>query len=72
MKKQLQILILTVSLLSLFSCNNDFLQPKGETLYTFDTPLELSSKSPSSSISLNIPDAGNETYYIRTQPNGWS
>ncbi|HKJ42607.1 MAG TPA: hypothetical protein VKA27_10975 [Sunxiuqinia sp.] len=68
MKTHLLILVLAISLLGLFSCNNDFLNQNSPALYTLDTPLEISSQYPTNSITLHIPNADNENYYIRTQP----
>lgn len=60
-------LIASLSVLT-WACNNDFLTNDELMYYTVEQPLVISSRQPQSSISINIPEAGDHPYYIRTLP----
>ena len=60
-------LIASLSVLS-WACNNDFLNNNELMYYTVEEPLVISTQQAQSSISMNIPEAGDHHYYIRTLP----
>lgn len=54
--------------LAALSCNDDFLKQNELPLYAFPDPLVISADQPVSAITLTIPDAGNQAFYIQSQP----
>ncbi|WP_299583567.1 hypothetical protein [uncultured Sunxiuqinia sp.] len=68
MYKILRNLIFMGLALATLSCNDDFLKQNELPLYAFPDPLMLSADQPVSAITLTIPDAGNQAFYIQSQP----
>jgi len=68
MKTIFKLIFFTGIILFTGSCSDDFLKKDDIALYSSSEPLIISSETPQSTVTLSIPDAGNHSFYIRTQP----
>lgn len=68
MRKFSYVSIVIAVLMNGFSCSDDFLNEEAPALYTYGEPLIISTQSSETAINMNIPQAGNEKFHIRTYP----
>ncbi|SFE65674.1 hypothetical protein [Sunxiuqinia elliptica] len=66
--KTLAKLILGILLFTLGACSNDFLQEENIPIFSNEMPLFISDSLPSGTITLNIPEGANHTFFLRSQP----
>lgn len=68
MKTKYRLLFLTILFLSVFSCSDDFLKSQNPEVFQSNEPLILSSQSLGNEITLTLPNAANESFYISVFP----
>jgi hypothetical protein len=68
MKTKIRLLIFIIVTIVAVSCNDDFLKEKEELFYVSDAPLVISPQNEARTITMNIPNAGNQKFHLRTFP----